>query len=575
VQPLALIRKTDGPYEAIQGLYVTEGDERVYFANVATEGCSDTVTPNSGRLLWVPKSELVALAVGPAQDLESAAQSALEMSYALTPGVETSTGSQAVLRTEEKRPKHDRRLEGVGSAIRPNFGAGLSLSPETASPGQIVTLRMSAPNKNPDVLGFGEVREGRTLRVGGVPADIVKEPANDAGRAEYVETASGQVLNLAKHEPYVRRGADRYVPLDEVERAPKRSYLKLIDKAAVSVEGAQTVGKAFYLPLADEEHPARLAGNPEVKLRGAEEAGWLKLKPHPLTQAWYENRIKFQVPESASSGAVNVECSQLEGQPFLQVSKPPIARIAVDVDRGTNRIVFDGRRSVATGSKISRWRWVVDGLPAKDHKRQLRLSLPARYAPYRIRLYVVTKKADRSGETTKETDLAEVSVLRLPAGAIKGVSGSGKKHRLRRRRWIRRLRHALERTARLEHPVEVDINGFARRSGKAAEDAKLSLRWANLAKQRLLRLGDHPPPRKSVAKASSVAPPTTTPDDASIVEPTVPVKLRAFGHSCPAGAGAGGADRVEVFLLEDGAKVANPAHCRVRRTDHDEWLPPR
>ena len=50
VQPMALIRSTDGPDEAIQGLYVTEADDRVYFATVATEGCTDELTPNSGRL---------------------------------------------------------------------------------------------------------------------------------------------------------------------------------------------------------------------------------------------------------------------------------------------------------------------------------------------------------------------------------------------------------------------------------------------------------------------------------------------------------------------------------------------
>ena len=37
VQPMALIRTTDGPDEAIQGLYVTEADDRVYFATVATK----------------------------------------------------------------------------------------------------------------------------------------------------------------------------------------------------------------------------------------------------------------------------------------------------------------------------------------------------------------------------------------------------------------------------------------------------------------------------------------------------------------------------------------------------------
>ncbi len=563
VQPLALIRKTDGPYEAIQGLYVTEGDERVYFANVATEGCTDAVTPNSGRLLWVPKSEVVALSIGPAQNLKGAAQTALEMSYALTPGAETPSGAQTTLTVGDGSSQHDRRLESSEPAVRPNFGGGLSLSPEEVSPGQAVTLRMSAPNKNPEVKGFGEVREGRTLRVGGVPADIVKEASSEARRAEYVETTSGQVLNLAKHEPYVERGEGEFVPLKEAPwKASAGKYVKLIDKAVISAEGGAGKTGAFYLPLESSVRPATLEGSPAVELRGVEEAGLLKLKPHPLTQAWHESKIRFQVPENAASGPVTVECSQLEGQPFLRVSKPPMARIGARVKVGTDRVVFDSRRSVAAGGKIAHRRWLVDGLP-EGHGRRLSMALPARYAPYRVRLYVTN--------SNRKTDFAEASVLRLPVAALEPGHRAGGGQVPKRERWFRRLRHALERTARVEHPVEVDVDGFAgrgRRGGHAVDDAKRSLHWADLARRRLLPFGSGLSSSAPTATASSAL------DGVPSVEPTVPVKIRAFGHSCPASGDVGGEDRVEVFLLEDGAKVTSPAGCRARRTDRAEWLPP-
>lgn len=561
VQPMALIRKTDGPYEAIQGLYVAEGDDRVYFADLATEGCSDTVTPNSGRLLWVPKSEVVALSIGPAEDLESAARSALEMSYALTPGVETPAGDQASLTVAERSAKaaakpslaeHDRRLEGAGPAVRPDFGAGLNLSPEEVSPGQVVTLRMSAPNKG--VEGFGETRNGRTLRVGGARANIVKEPTSEARRAEYVETKSGQVLNLAKHEPFVERSDGEFVPLEEEpRRAAKGRYVKLIDKAVLSVEGVSGANGAFYLPLEEGAWPATLAGDPEVELRGVEEAGSLELRPRPLTQAWYESKIKFRVPENAASGPVTVECNQLEGQPLLRISKPPVARIGASLKVGTDRIVFDSRRSVGAGSAIERRRWVVDGLPV-GHGKRLALPLPARYAPYRVRLYATSSDG--------ETDLAEVSVLRLPARAVERGHGSGE-HHASHAAWSRRIRHALERTARIEHPVEVDVDGFADGKGGARRDASLSLRRAELARQMLLSLG------------SGGASASTALDGIAAVQPTVPVKVRAFGHSCPVAGDAGGDDRVELFLLEDGTKVTSPSGCTARRTRRAEWLPPR
>jgi hypothetical protein len=214
VQPMALIRKTDGPDESIQGLYVTETSDRVYFANLATEGCGNRVKRHSGRLLWVPSSEVVAMSIGPLQSVEEASTSALEMAYELTPAVETPTAGAVSLTTPEKRsraieqaegkrqakeaeehaPELDQRLQSPGPAVRPNFGSGLQLAPDVASPGARVELRLSMPNRN--LGGFGARPEDRMLRLNGVPVEVEREGTSQASDAEYVETVDGQVLAL-------------------------------------------------------------------------------------------------------------------------------------------------------------------------------------------------------------------------------------------------------------------------------------------------------------------------------------------------------------------------------------------
>jgi hypothetical protein len=285
VQPMALIRNTDGPDESIQGFYVAETDDRVYFANIATEGCEEEVTPHSGRLLWVPKSEVVAISIGPLQSVEQASRSALEMSYGLTPGIETAgatvdvtapaageaarqaaavdegteaaaggagenegggtgeaaegKGVQAADQGEgegkaegeegegeeeagaEPGVTHDTRLENVGPAVRPNFGSGLRIEPEVVSPGSKATLRMS--HENADVEGFGSSREGRNLRLGGRVLDIAKEPAGAAEGAEYVEVESDT------------KGEGRSVRL--IKLAKGGPYVR-VDRRYVSVEEA-------------------------------------------------------------------------------------------------------------------------------------------------------------------------------------------------------------------------------------------------------------------------------------------------------------------------------------------------
>lgn len=603
VQPMALIRKTDGPYEAIQGLYVTEGNERIYFANVATEGCTNQLTPNSGRLLWVPKSEVVAMSLGPLQDVASAAKTALEMSYALTPGVETPAGDQVTdLTVAEKRTKRiaetpaptlrDQRLESAGPAVRPNFGAGLSLSPEEVSPGEVVTLSMSVPNEHGGVEGFGRTRGGRTLRVGGVRADIVKEGVREATRAEYVETRGRLVLRLAKHEPYVEtpQKSGEYVPWEAPSgKAPLAGYLKLIDRSVREVWVPEHIGPipmtaaGVYLPLEPGAAPPTLepgiklllrktaSNKADVKSKGeadsesdvagkaAEAAGLVGLEPHPLTQAWFDNRIKFLVPENASSGPVSVECNQLAGQPLLRVSRPPAARIGVGVAVGSDRLVLDSRRSAGEDGSIAARRWVVDGLPQGRHKR-FPLPLPARIAPYRVRLTVTDSKG--------ETGTTEVSILRLPYSFLAAVGSRSGKHDLytRHPRLVARIRHGLEHIARSEQPIEVDIDGFADGAANHRRDARLSLHWAEQARRELLVQ------EPAIAGASSAAGP---PAGSFAGTSPIPVKVRAFGAGCPAAARAGGDRRIEIFVLEEGAKVTRPSGCRAGSTDRAKWLPPR
>ncbi len=318
-QPVALIRNTDGPDEAIQGLYVTETDDRVYFATLATEGCGDKIVGHSGRLLWVPRSEVVAMSIGPLEDVADARTTALEMAYALTPAVETPAGDHVSLTTGEERaeaakqPKAkaegtgtDQRLENVGVAVRPNFGLGLRLVPEDASAGDVVTLRMSKPNR--EVEGFGKTREGRTLRLGGVPVPILREKVRFAKESEFVKTEEGKILPLDKSGLYVR-GSDGLVPIDQGPDNPRARFVRLAVNSGVKGPAVDGPHPGVYLEV-DGEDQTRLAEDQEVSYANGDSA---LIEPRLLRQAWHEDHIKFRVPDNASSGVVTVECEQAGG----------------------------------------------------------------------------------------------------------------------------------------------------------------------------------------------------------------------------------------------------------------------
>ncbi len=182
-QPVAIIRKGDNSKEALQGLYVTETSDRVYFANVATEACGKKIVRDSGRLLWIPKKEVVAMSIGPSQDIDKAARSAVEMEQALTPDIETSDGGRISVGVEPETEMEaggaeagkagavDHRLEGSGPAVRPKFGRGLRLEPPSASPGGKVTLVLSTPEYE----GFSELPAGTSLRLNNLPLPVLDE----------------------------------------------------------------------------------------------------------------------------------------------------------------------------------------------------------------------------------------------------------------------------------------------------------------------------------------------------------------------------------------------------------------
>ena len=536
VQPVALIREEDGPDEAIQGIYVSETDDRVYFATVATQGCTDQLVPHSGRLLWVPRSDVVAMSVGPPQSVDDAARTALEMSYALTPVVETPAGDNVSLTVAEKRgEEHEeaavpqtRRLEDVGPAVQPNFGRGLRLSPENASPGDVVTLKMAAPNA--EVGGFGPSRQGRTLRLGGVPVDIVKEEALDPREGEYVETEDGRALNLAKETLY-RKDGDAYVALDgEPDPANEDLFVRLTDESVIAVDDKGLAEDNYLLLETSGHEPPQIASRggtlPEVTMDdGTDQV----LETRLLRQAWHETNISFQVPDHATTGAVTVECNQLAGQPLLRVARPPQPSISVQMMAGSRKVIFDSRRSTDNSRIVSR-QWWVEGI---DQGKDARISenLPPRVQGYTVKL----KVTDAEGQA----ETAELHLLRLPAHLVSFAE----------KRWrypgvLAQAKAELQR-ATASRPAAIE---FDMRPGE---------------------LPEAPNPNRTIEQAERARRFLLAPDDARSVPLTteaerLTIKTLAFGASCPAERESE-VGRLDVIVLGEGVRVVPPDECPVVR----------
>jgi outer membrane protein OmpA-like peptidoglycan-associated protein/uncharacterized membrane protein YiaA len=579
VQPIALIREADGPDEAIQGLYVTEGDDRVYFATVSTEGCSDDLAPHSGRLLWVPKDEVVAMAIGPLQGVDDAGRSALEMSYALTPDIETPTGDHVSLAVDEEDESDDesdveakseakgapvtpagkegavvaadgRRLESTGAAVRPNFGAGLSLEPESAPPGEEVTVRMSAPNVKTE--GFGTSRAGHNLRLGGVIVDIAKEPATSAESAEYIKTDEGRLVRLAKEGAYVAKDSG-FVLLEDAGKNPSMDrYVKLDDPSwrALGRGPVFTEGDDLYVKVAIQDRSAVVAADePEVQLApvGAEgrfqASETVTLSDLPLyRQAWHRDNITFLVPKEAKSGVVSVECDQLAGQSLLHVSRPSTARITVRMRSGSQRLVFDSRRSGEEGGQVTSRQWTIAGRPAGG-RAKIPADLPPRRQPYSVQLTVTNADG--------QTDTARLKLLRLPAWLFETD-----KDTLANEKAIRRARKRVRRTVAEAPPVAIELHGHADDVGTDAYNLRLALRRAVNLRDELLR-----------GKSSALTGETDR-------GKRIPVTTRAFGETCPIDRRSGPRKinrRVEIFILGRGTIVTTPEGCRANRVKQTRW----
>lgn len=466
-QPLAIIRGGDGPAEALQGLYVAETDDRVYFANVATKACGKKIVGDSGRLLWVPRSEVVAMAVGPQQDIEKAARASLEMAYALTPDVETPEGGHVSLvaegepgegdDAEEDAKKQDgvdaeERLVDAGPAVRPTFGRGLRLEPATAKPGQTVRLVLPTPEYG----GFSDFSEEGSLRLNGDKLTILNRSFTGTGDDE---------------------------------------------------------GRSF----------------PPEKV------------------------IEFKVPEGATSGIVSIECTQLAGQPYLTVPQKPVGRIAVRMQTGSRRVVFDSGKSSDDsdeGEKLLRT-WTIAGL-RRGHGTSVGADLPPRLAPYHVRLELT----DSEGKTDRvDLKLLRLPQSRFPFGADRPDDSTVVEH----------VREALRRTLKTlkqRNLAAIEIDGHADSVGTAGFNFGLSMRRARWIRHRLFVLHDRDAPASGPS-------PLTNPRDRP-----VPLVIRAFGESCPIVRKPGAQPinrRVEVFLLGPGASVATPESCRAGRFRRMNW----
>jgi flagellar motor protein MotB len=573
VQPVAMIRNTDGPDEAIQGLYVTETAERVYFANVATEGCENKLTPDSGRLLWVPEKEVVAMSIGPLQSVRDAGQDALEMSYALTPAVETPAGDNGGLTTSEQRAqraeelavpsKVDQRLENAGPAVRPNFGSGLAMIPETASPGDEVTLRMSIPNEKNGVDGFGETPEGRALRLNGIRLSVLRETAPTAEEGEYVRTVGTKtLLTIEKRTLYRERDDGGFVRLGPNSGFDGHRFVKLEDDRVTSVHGGGAENTGRFLEV---DSAGQLVETPEVTL---EEGGeWVPLEKRLLRQAWSPTEIKFRVPDNAATGVVTVECDQLAGQPLLRVTHAPTARIAVQMSPGSDAVVLDSSRSSdedeskseagdegeatvegeeegkpkSPGVGLKR-RWTIEGVPG-GHDATTMAQLPPRLHAYSVELTVT----DESGNA----DTATLRLLRLPSSLFAFDHG-----RPKHPEEVATARAAIKRAVAVEKPIEIELDGHSDNPGTYVYNLNLSLERDDHIRKVLLSEEKQP-------EASG---------------PTLPVKELAYGESCQLDKRAGRRPRnrrVDVFILSEGVTVKPPDGCHPGRLKSLRWhLPP-
>lgn len=557
VQALALIRKSENPTESIRGLYVTEANDRIYFANLATEGCSEEIEPGSGRLLSLPSEDVVAMSLGPRQGIKEARRTALEMSYALTPAIETGGASELLPDDEARQKKAEEegdaslagaRLENAGPAIRPDFGSGLTLEPDSAEPGREVTLTMSAPKE--EIGGFGQGRDGNNVRIGGVKADIAKRPAREIEQAEYILIGEGteaeEQIPLDKDGLFVEvgdSGEEEFVPLDEADAGDTEPGDTVYLKIDAGVRKIKDMSIADESPLYVEVNPAT------VRVAASETR--LGLAGSPLyRQAWQRNRITFIVPEEADTGVVTVECNQLAGSPLLRVAHDPEARIAVRMRPNSPVVTLDGRGSGDRdeGDDVT-MTWRVEGV-RRGHRKRIKARLPVRTSPYTVELSVV----DGAGRT----DTTEVSLLRLPASKFEfdgSEPNDGKS--------LEGARRELAKAARSGSlPAAVELHGHADDPGTRSYNLRLSLKRADAVRKALFK---RPKRSKGGAAASK---------QKARGGIQVPVRELAYGERCPLDRAGGRRPRnrrVDVFVFGEGVTIVPPDGCYPGRRKSVSW----
>jgi outer membrane protein OmpA-like peptidoglycan-associated protein len=175
VQPIALIRSVNGSRIAMQALYVTEDDKKLWLASVATVGCGrEQLRRSSGRLFSVPMNQVVASQLGPMQRVKTAAVAAPRMAeqLAASRGL-TGAGDRAALASAGTGGGDRAALASAGTA-----GGGRVAIDEAPAVRQEPEVTSVTPHQGPtgwflDITGKGFGREDGVVRVGGATAPIV------------------------------------------------------------------------------------------------------------------------------------------------------------------------------------------------------------------------------------------------------------------------------------------------------------------------------------------------------------------------------------------------------------------
>ncbi len=540
VQPMALIRKMGSTDEFLQGLFVTETDSRIYFASVSTVGCSKHLITGKGRLLSVPKSEVAAIAVGPLQSVTRARKSALEMSYALAPSTPLAAnelaGPATIRRFSADDEPQGNRLENVSAAVEPQFGAGLKLVPEVATPGEVVTLKMSAPMEA--TRGFGRSRHHRTLRLDGIPVKVIKEQAKTPWEAEYVETTQGKTLKLGKQIAYTR-SAGTYSAISRYEDPGERPlFVRISDRAAASVHDNGLASHGYLRLKREKDAPVRLAVEagelPRVTLRNGVV---VKLKEGLLRQAWHEDHIRFRLPEGSRSGVVTFDCDQLAGEPMLRVVRPPEARISVKIQPNSPRVLFDSAPSRDASGKILARHWTINGIDS-GHSARLAETLLTSPQGYSVRLTIVDSRGQHSS--------ASLKLFRIPA-KLPHFHASG---RVSNSASLEPVKAAIGHSMSVEAPESIEFDAHF-----AGSNAAVALRYAKGLRRDLLNSGA---PLEARAPAG----------------PRLTIRTIAYGSACAA-ADSGHNDRFDVLILGKGVQAVSPGSCPPTRviTTHQVLTP--